>query len=579
MSNLNIFSLKRLNGRIFWAFVLLAVLMLLAGIGANFVLGDARNANISQLARARQVANIQSLNSLIAQQSDAIDVVNSYDVPRGLEFLATMRTRVGNSPMMTSILGQKDFPPGDTLTDDFVRLQNGYLAVDNLLQPNLQRSLSPNEQRAVFNEIRQRYDQLRLEADLLTRQAEQVAAQSLRNYLNVVDNTRTVYLTVSIGLFALAVIFAALISRLIARPIGSLIANLRRVSNGDLTVEIPAGGVEEAQELGYAFNQTVINLKQTIARIQEQSATVGATSTQIADSSDRQATSLSEQAVSLSQVSATVAELSDTSQNIADSATQVAASANIALDNANQGFDKMQGASDSMNEIRVKVHQISDRILSLNSVAQRIREITNLIDTISNETHLLALNAAIESAGAGEEGERFAVVAGHVRKLAQRARVAAVEIQELVNQIQHAAANSVMATEEGIKAVAVGERMVREGLMANESIIGQIEQTTQLALAISQATQQQRTGITQAADNMRQLNMMIGNITQNSQQFSQIANDLGEVVNELNAVANSFILHESQLPDADIYDEDGEDAEDDLYILDDPAFKYEARTA
>jgi methyl-accepting chemotaxis protein len=571
MSNFNFFSLKRLNGRIFWAFVLLAVLMLLAGIGANFVLGDARNANLNQLARARQVANIQALNSVIAQQSDAIDAVNNYDVPRGLEFLATLRTRVGNSSMMMGMKTQRDFPPNDTLTQEFERLQNEYAAVDGVLQPNLQRSLSPNEQRAVFNEIRQRYDRLRLDADLLTRRAEQVAAQSLQNYLSVVDNTRTVYLTVSIGLFILAVIFAALISRLIARPIGALIANLRRVSNGDLTVEIPAGGVEEAQELSHAFNQTVINLKQTIARIQEQSATVGATSHQIAASSDRQASSLSEQAVSLSQVSATVAELSDTSQNIADSATQVAASANIALDNANQGFDKMQGASDSMNEIRVKVHQISDRILSLNSVAQRIREITNLIDTISNETHLLALNAAIESAGAGEEGERFAVVAGHVRKLAQRARVAAVEIQEL--------ANSVMATEEGIKAVAVGERMVREGLMANESIIGQIEQTTQLALAISQATQQQRTGITQAADNMRQLNVMINSISQNSQHFSQIANDLGEVVTQLNAVATSFILHESQLPADDQPYADDEEGEDDLYILDDPAFKYEARTA
>lgn len=566
MTGFRFFSLRRLNGRIFWAFVFLACLMLATGIGTSFILSDAKRTNEIQIRRTNQGAATKIFSSLVEQQNQIVDETRQFNTIQGVHYLNLIR--VNAAPKIDDLA--REFPAGDETEPRFREVYRDYKQLDKVIEDAIQRVPPPTvaEIQEIYRNLRSSFDNLQLKAGSLQRDQEEKARTASSQYQSFVNNTGTTYLLVSVGLFILAIIFAALIARVISEPLQVLANSLRRIAVGNLTEPMPSKGPDEIVELSLIFNRTLANLKDAIARTQEQAAAVGATSHQITTSSDAQVTSLSEQAVALSQVSATVAELSDTSQNIADSAGQVAESANNALESATQGYDKMVSANETMNEIRDKVNLIAERIMNLNSVAQRIREITNLIDTISNETHLLALNAAIESAGAGEEGERFAVVAGHVRKLAQRSRVAAVEIQELVSQIQHAAASSVMATEEGTKAVARGERMVSESLQANENIIKQVGQTTQLAEAISQATQQQRLANTQAADTMRQLSTISSSISQNSQQYLQIATDLGEVVTQLNAVINAFVLDKEQLVRQEETDEDDfEYDENDLPIL------------
>ncbi len=79
-----------------------------------------------------------------------------------------------------------------------------------------------------------------------------------------------------------------------------------------------------------------------------------------------------------------------------------------------------------------KVRTTNDEFVGLSNAAQKIGDVTKLIQQISGQTNLLALNATIEAARAGQAGRGFAVVASEVKSLALQTSKAT---EEVVGQI------------------------------------------------------------------------------------------------------------------------------------------------
>lgn len=91
--------------------------------------------------------------------------------------------------------------------------------------------------------------------------------------------------------------------------------------------------------------------------------------------------------------------------------------------------------NDSKNDIEKSSKTMNEKINDLYNSIEKIKEITNFIDSMADQTNLLALNAAIEAARVGEEGKGFAVVANEIRILAEDVKKSSYSIDSVLSNI------------------------------------------------------------------------------------------------------------------------------------------------
>ncbi|SPJ26462.1 methyl-accepting chemotaxis protein [Palleronia abyssalis] len=221
---------------------------------------------------------------------------------------------------------------------------------------------------------------------------------------------------------------------------------------------------------------------------------------------------------------------------VEENSARLSSLANKMADGARHQHGSVQAASSSIEEITVSIRTTADEvattersstnalestkraesivaeaIASMQEIAKRI----TIVQDIARQTDLLALNAAVEAARAGAHGRGFAVVASEVRKLAERAQLAAAEISTL--------SDSTMSV-----STQAGEMLGK--------LLPEIDRTAEANRNISAAMREQTIGAEQIRSSIGELQRVIEQSDGLAAQAAEAASDLARQAEELNAV-------------------------------------------
>lgn len=273
-----------------------------------------------------------------------------------------------------------------------------------------------------------------------------------KSQVNVEKKIRGVTMTILATVLLLLVAggtFAIIMANSIVKSLQKSIYTVEEVAKGNLTVQLDQALLARKDEVG-DMARYIAKLKEELitilSDIRNQSGVLQNASSSLHGTSG-------DAADSVGQVERAIHEIADGATSQADE-TQKATENVILMGNmveetkaeveelynnasvmqkssndASQTLDELNGIN---QKARTAIDVIYEQTYTTNESALKIREATNLITAIAEETNLLSLNASIEAARAGEQGRGFAVVAAQIQKLAEQSNESARQIEQII---------------------------------------------------------------------------------------------------------------------------------------------------
>lgn len=278
---------------------------------------------------------------------------------------------------------------------------------------------------------------------------------------------------------------------------------IHQVARGELSARAAAAAHPFLTPVIESFNTLAENYARKMEKVRTASMELSTTAAQVCVNVTEMANGAEEQEQATIDAAAAISQLSHTTQQVSTHAKAASEAAREALDLSEQGSRAVHETADGMARVRKSMQTTAEKIKSLADRSLEIYEIINLI----HETNLLAQNAIVEMSkgNTGSSSKALDVLSAELKKLAEHSRTTTRDIVTLLKSIQAEGNMAVSVMEDGNRVAANGSQLMDQASRAFAGIANVLNQTSDLAQSISDASSEQVSGTEHVAAAVQEL--------------------------------------------------------------------------
>lgn len=360
----------------------------------------------------------------------------------------------------------------------------------------------------------------------------------------LIDNISQFSVASIVVLLSLMSVLTWLLTNLICRPLRAVVQQAHAIAEGNLAYQLNRGTIrdDELGELADACRQMQDNLRLMVEEIITGAIQLAHAVDEVSAVSEQTSQGMQIQQEEVMQIATAMAEMKSTVAEVARNTELASDASRDSHQHANLGSQQMHAVNHAIQQVNQEINHTEQRVLELESQAQQINMVVDVISNIADQTNLLALNAAIEAARAGEQGRGFAVVADEVRALAGKTQQSTGDIVNIIRSLQSCAEKARQATANSSQLINNCVEQSQHTQQAIELIRQQSSQIADMTIQIASACGEQDSVSEELSRNIERINDSAKQVAQGSANAAQSCVELNQLASQLQNTVQRFRL-------------------------------------